>query len=110
MSGEVAAVIRVLVDGRIEAPDGIGRYTRRAVEAVRSVGGIRLDVLTATGTPRYGAAEADELLRAARRAGADVIHLLDYRIPWPDPGIPLVVTVHDVVRLLDPGLCYSDPA
>ncbi|GAA3775106.1 hypothetical protein GCM10022225_73680 [Plantactinospora mayteni] len=103
-------MIRVLVDGRIDAPDGIGRYTRCTVAAVRSAGGIRLDVLTPTGTPRYGAAEADELLDAARRVGADVVHLFDYRIPWPDPGIPLVVTVHDVVRLLDPGLCYSDAA
>ncbi|AVT29293.1 hypothetical protein C6361_07080 [Plantactinospora sp. BC1] len=110
MSSEVAAVIRVLVDGRIDAPDGIGRYTRCTVAALRSAGRIRLDVLAPTGTPRYGSAEADELLDAARRFDADVIHLFDYRIPWPDPGIPLVVTVHDVVRLLDPGLCYSDQA
>ncbi|WP_460916242.1 glycosyltransferase [Plantactinospora veratri] len=106
----MAAVIRVLVDGRIDAPDGIGRYTRCTVAALRSADRIRLDVLAPTGTPRYGSAEADELLDAARRVDAEVIHLFDYRIPWPDPGIPLVVTVHDVVRLLDPGLCYSDPA
>ncbi|MDG4786766.1 glycosyltransferase [Micromonospora sp. WMMD1102] len=110
-------MVGVLTDGRIDAPDGIGRYTRCTIAALRSVvgipvpgDGIRLDVLAPTGTPRYGSAEADELLDTARRVGADVIHLFDYRIPWPDPGIPLVVTVHDVVRLRDPGLCYPDAA
>lgn len=104
--------MRVLIDGRIDAPDGIGRYTRCAVAAVRAVApsDIAVRTLNPTGTPRYGRPAADEFVAEAARLGVDVVHLLDYRMPWAGLSAPAVVTLHDVVRLLDPGLCYSDAA
>jgi glycosyltransferase involved in cell wall biosynthesis len=100
------------MDGRIDAPDGIGRYTRCAVAAVRAVApaDVTVRALGPTGTPRYGRLEADEIVAEAARLGADVVHVLDYRVPWMGLSAPVVVTLHDVVRLLDPGLCYSDAA
>jgi glycosyltransferase involved in cell wall biosynthesis len=106
----------VLVDGRIDAVDGIGRYTRCTVAALRACASpdLRIEVLRPTGTPRYGPAEGEELLRAAERVRADIVHSFDYRIPWliPDraPRWSLVVTVHDVIRLVMPDQCYGDAA
>jgi hypothetical protein len=67
-----------------------------------------IDVLWPTGTERYSNAEGDELVRAAEHRRADVIHALDYRVPLRASGIPLVVTIHDVLRLVRPQLCYTD--
>ncbi len=104
----------VLVDGRINAVDGIGRYTRCTVAALREQAppDLRIEVLEPTGTPRYGPEEGEELLRAAERVRADIVHSFDYRIPWLSPdrafGRSLVVTVHDVIRLVMPDQCYGD--
>ncbi len=101
--------MRVLVDGRMDGQDGIGRYTRGLTASLRQYGSaVDICVLAPTRTPRYSRAEGEELLRAAWSCGADVVHLLDYRVPLERAGMPLVVTVHDVMRLLDPRLCYSD--
>jgi hypothetical protein len=76
-------VIRVLVDGRIDGQDGIGRYTACLIRALRAQTGsaAAINVLSPTGTPRYSRAEGTELLDAARACQAEVIHVLDYRIP-----------------------------
>lgn len=106
--------ITVLVDGRVDGADGIGRYTRQTIAALRArtkadgESGVRIAVLGPTGTGRYCRAEGDELVAEARRVGADVVHLLDYRMPWRNLAVPAVVTAHDVVRLVDPELCYTD--
>jgi glycosyltransferase involved in cell wall biosynthesis len=103
-------VIRVLVDGRVDGHDGIGRYTRSLTAALRGCAGprFRITVLPPTGTGRYSLAEGEELLRAAEAARADVIHVLDYRVPLERPGVPTVASIHDVLRLLHPEYCYSD--
>lgn len=102
-------MIRVLVDGRVTGHDGIGRYTACLTAALREVSGPDLDVtiLNATGTPRYSRAEDTELEQAARNAGADLIHVLDYRIPTEQLSVPIVATIHDVLRL-DQSHCYAN--
>lgn len=65
-------MIKVLVDGRIDGHDEIGRYTRCLVAALREQAGpeVALTVLHPTGTARYSRAEGEELLRAARACAA----------------------------------------
>lgn len=103
-------MIRVLVDGRIDGDDGIGRYTRCLTGALHAGTGSTVDltVLGPTGTPRYSHAEGTELLETAQGCGAEVIHTLDYRVPLEPSAVPLVVTVHDVLRLVRPEFCYTD--
>ena len=86
---------RVLVDGRIDGQDGIGRYTACLIRALRAQAGsaVAINVLSPTGTPRYSRAEGTELLDTARACQAEVVHLLDYRIPLEPTAIPLVVTM-----------------
>ena len=43
------------------------------------------------------------LARAARRSGADVLHCPTYRAPLRRPGLPSVVTVHDLAVLREPA-------
>ncbi len=101
--------MRVLVDGRMDGRDGIGRYTRGLTASLRKYRpAVDAYVLAPTRAPRYSRAEGEELLQAARSCGADVVHIPDYRVPLEPAGMPLVVTVHDMMRLLDPRLCYSD--
>lgn len=59
------------------------------------------------GNPRYSPAEGSELMRAARDIRAEVVHVLDFRIPLEPTSIPVITTVHDVLRL-DPRYCYID--
>jgi glycosyltransferase involved in cell wall biosynthesis len=102
-------MIRVLVDSRVTGHDGIGRYTTCLTAALGGMSGPDLDVaiLNATGTPRYSREEGTELAQAARKAGADLIHVLDYRIPAEPLSVPIVAMVHDVLRL-DQRHCYAD--
>lgn len=102
-------MIRILVDGRVTGHDGIGRYTACVTAALRELSGPDLDVtvLNPTGTPRYSRTEGTELAEAARKAGADLIHVLDYRIPIEPLSVPIVATVHDVLRL-DQRHCYTN--
>jgi len=103
-------MIRVLVDGRVNGHDGIGRYTNCLVTALRKHAShaVRVEVLTSATASRYSRAEGEELLHAAESRGADVLHLLDYRVPLESARFPLVVTIHDVLRLVRPQHCYSD--
>ncbi len=103
-------MIRVLVDGRVDGHDGIGRYTRCLAAALRAHTdpGFRIEVLPPADTPRYSRAEGLELLHAARQSAADVIHVLDYRVPLESTRIPVVATIYDVLRLAVPEYCYRD--
>jgi hypothetical protein len=105
-------LLNVLVDGRVSGCDGIGRYTRCLTSALSAQieADLRTDVLGPTGTRRYSRTEGDELLDAAVPLGAEVIHVLDYRVPLTTSDIPIVATVHDLIRLLHPSYCYSDEA
>ena len=102
--------IRVLVDARIDAHDGIGRYTHCAVSALYAAADDDVDVqvLAPTGTRRYSAAEDAELLGAVNASRADVVHLLNYRLPLRPPPVPAVVTVHDIAPMVAPEICFSD--
>lgn len=102
-------MIRVLIDGRVRGHDGIGRYTACLTRALRIAAGpdIRVTVLPPTGTSRYSLAESAELARAAVDARADIIHVLDFRIPVDPIPVPVIATVHDVLRL-DPRYCHTD--
>lgn len=101
---------RVLIDGRIDGHDGIGRYTQCLTQVLQSQArpGVHIKVLSPTGTRRYSCGEGTELLHAARVYGAELIHVLDYRVPLEPATVPLVVTIHDILRLVRPQFCYSD--
>ncbi|MBS2966635.1 glycosyltransferase family 4 protein [Actinocrinis puniceicyclus] len=88
----------------------MGRYMRCAASALERYAdpGLRIDVLRKTGTPRYTDAEDTELLAAARASGAASIHALDYRIPISGLDLPVIATVHDVMRIVRPQHCDSD--
>ncbi|MGL5824377.1 MAG: glycosyltransferase [Nocardioides sp.] len=105
-------MINVLLDGRIDTTDGIGRYTRCLVAGLKARAGdtAQIHVLEPTNTPRYGHREGAEVIAAAEACDADVVHLLDYRIPLEPTTPELVVTVHDLLRLARPEHCYSDKA
>jgi glycosyltransferase involved in cell wall biosynthesis len=102
--------MKVVVDGQITSNDGIGRYTSCLQDSLRREGAcndLEFHVLPPSGIPRYSQAEGDHLLSEARRRDADVIHLLDYRVPLCDASVPVVATVHDI-RLRDSAHCYSN--
>lgn len=103
--------MRVLVDGRVGGADGIGRYTRSLTAGLRAAGAPDVEpvVLPPGGASLYGRGAGDELLDHAGRAGADLLHLLDFRVPIEArPALPTVVTVHDVMRIDHPELCCSE--
>lgn len=102
-------MIRVLIDGRVSGHDGIGRYTTCLTKALREAAGpdIHVTVLPPTDTSRYSQAESAELARAAVDARADIIHVLDFRIPVDPLLAPIIATVHDVLRL-DPRYCHTN--
>ena len=87
---------------------GLGRYPRDLRRALTGVEVLpltapRLGNRIAQGLAREAAYYPALLARAARRAGADVLHL-----PTPAParggGLPLVVTIHDLLPLRMPEL------
>ncbi len=100
---------RVLIDGRVIGHDGIGRYTASLVKALRqaSPSDVDITVLPPSGTPRYSPGESAELARAVQAARADILHVLDFRIPLEPMSIPVIATVYDVLRL-DPRYCYTN--
>ncbi len=105
--------MRVVLDGQVTGADGIGRCSRHLAAALHRIGveqGIRLHVEPPSAVPRYSLAEGSHLLQAARRYRADLLHLLDYRVPVPSAPLPLVATVHDLLRLRHPQHCYTDEA
>jgi glycosyltransferase involved in cell wall biosynthesis len=103
--------MRVALDARVlEHPElaerGIGRYTRSLLDAFRAS---QHDVVALTDLRRPPApARVAELLehpllaRDVRRRGADVLHSPSIDFATTRPGVPYVVTVHDLVPLKQP--------
>jgi glycosyltransferase involved in cell wall biosynthesis len=80
------------------------RGARGGGDAFGSAGALRTRVVRRPPVPARAADLPEQVLLPVdlRRAGADVAHALSiYRAPLR-PGVPLVVTVHDVVPLLWP--------
>lgn len=103
--------MRVLVDGRVGGADGIGRYTGSLIAGLTAAGAPDVEpvVLPPSGVSLYGRGAGDELLDHVRREGADLLHLLDFRVPIEArPSLPMVVTVHDVMRIDHAELCWSE--
>jgi glycosyltransferase involved in cell wall biosynthesis len=99
-----------LVDGRIDARDGIGRYTRCTVRALQRAAtpDIEVHVLRPSAVVRYSAAEDAELVESACAIRAHVVHALNYRVPIEGLRARLVATVHDSAHLIAPDLCFTD--
>jgi glycosyltransferase involved in cell wall biosynthesis len=103
--------MKVVLDGQITGADGIGRLTRElwgAINRISEEEGLDLHVEPADDTPRYSLAEGDRLVDAVRCRRADLLHLLDYRVPLAPTPVPVVAHIHDVLRLRHPEFCYSD--
>jgi glycosyltransferase involved in cell wall biosynthesis len=85
--GNAKAALKIAFDSRpASAPDGVGRYTRCLLEAMREVAG-----------------EKCEILESSRPRRADIFHA-----PWPQGALlrapcPMVVTIHDLFELKRPG-------
>jgi glycosyltransferase involved in cell wall biosynthesis len=102
--------MRVALDARVlEQPAlaerGIGRYTRSLLDALRA----QHDVVALSNLRRPPAperfAEAFEhllLARDVRRAGAQVLHSPSIDFATTRPGVPYVITIHDLVPLKQP--------
>ncbi|MGH3934645.1 MAG: glycosyltransferase [Pseudonocardiaceae bacterium] len=104
-------MVRVLLDATVDSTDGIGRYTRWVAGGLSRAAPPDIDVVVrpASVARRYSRAAGRELLSRATDAHADLVHLLDYRVPvTAAPELATIVTVHDVLRVLYPDLCYSD--
>jgi glycosyltransferase involved in cell wall biosynthesis len=115
--------MRVLLDCRMAAWSGVGRYTTGLARALASRDDVELvqvhaagesppvapdlsaQVLAATAHP-FGPLGALELARLARRAGPDLVHCPHFPTPAPIRG-PLVVTLHDLTPLLVTGVMPS---
>lgn len=104
-------MVTVVVDARIDSHTGMGRYMRCTAAALIRYAPpeYRFEVLHRTKTPRYTDAEDAELLAVARDVRADIIHALDYRVPLDAFDVPIIATVHDVMRILRPEYCDTDP-
>ena len=102
MSGTVS----VLFDARVRERDGIGRVTNQLGAALE--GRVDISPLERTESDLYNPEAVERPALAARQRGSRILQLLDFRVPVGDPGIPMVATVHDVFRIIDPGLCYAD--
>lgn len=102
---------RVAFDARVLAQPalaerGIGRYAQSLLDALREQD---RDVIALERLPRPPApARVAELLehallgRDARRAGAEVLHSPSIDFATTRPGVPYVITVHDLVPLKHP--------
>jgi glycosyltransferase involved in cell wall biosynthesis len=115
--------MRVLLDCRMASWTGVGRYTRGLARALAARDDIELVQVAARGerppvAEHQGAATivaekhpfaiagARELGRIVSAAGADVVHCTHFPTPMPVHH-PLVVTIHDLMPLLIPGIMPS---
>ncbi|MBN1319917.1 MAG: glycosyltransferase family 4 protein [Thermoleophilia bacterium] len=116
-------MIHVLLDCRMAGWSGVGRYTTGLARALAVRGDIRLaQVCAPANTPPVPAgataqiviAEAHpfsvrgavELGRLTRRVEPDVVHCPHFPTPVRSRG-PLVVTLHDLIPLIVPGVMPS---
>jgi glycosyltransferase involved in cell wall biosynthesis len=104
--------MRVAFDARVlERPElaerGIGRYAGSLLSALRDGGRdvVALNRLRRPPVPERIAEVLEHALlgRDVRRAGADVLHSPSIDFATTRPGVPYVVTVHDLVPLKRPG-------
>ena len=113
-----------MLDARIAGPDGIGRYTRNLTQALGKLMHQEENTLelisrnydlqetcnhcSIDNSTHYSQDELKnkELFLYSRKP--DIFHCMDYRVPFNSFGIPVVVTIHDIFRYTDPGLCYDD--
>ena len=100
---------RVAIDARVLnnpalAERGIGRYTRCLIYALAGRDLVeRRDLKRPPAPARVGEVFEHVLLgRDSRRAGADVLHSPAIDFATTRPGMPYVVTVHDLVPLKQP--------
>jgi glycosyltransferase involved in cell wall biosynthesis len=98
--------VRVLLDARVRERDGIGRVTTQLECALARR--VQLSTLERTEPDLYHLQALENPALAARQRNAQILQLVDFRVPIGDPGIPVVATVHDVFRITDPSLCYPD--
>ena len=115
--------MRVLLDCRMAAWSGVGRYTTGLARALAARSDVQLvqvcapgeaspvtpgpgaEVVAASAHP-FGVRGAFELGRLACQAKPDVVHCPHFPTPAPVRG-PLVVTLHDLTPLLVPGVMSS---
>jgi glycosyltransferase involved in cell wall biosynthesis len=82
--------------------------TARYIEGIDAVEGIELVRVGRRGSGRFSTVYRDawwypvSLPRQARREQLDVLHCPTFRGPLKSPGVPLVVTVHDLAVLRHP--------
>jgi glycosyltransferase involved in cell wall biosynthesis len=112
--------VRVAVDARKLFDGGIGTYIRETLAAMAALGRHELVALVdprdrgrggwadhgvrevPVRAGKYGVTEHLAVPRAARAAGADLLHAPHYTLPLGWSG-PSVVTVHDLTHLRYPG-------
>src|SRR4051794_8916768 len=110
-TGEGCPLIRVALDARaLEHPAladrGIGRYTRSLLDALAGEQAVvALRQLRRPPAPARVAElfEHALLARDVRRVGAEVLHSPSIDFATTRPGVPYVLTVHDLVPLKQPG-------
>jgi glycosyltransferase involved in cell wall biosynthesis len=104
-------MMRVALDARaLDRPElaerGIGRYTRSLLDALETSGREVIPLRALRRPPAPGrVAELLEhrlLARDVRRTGATVLHSPSIDFATTRPGVPYVVTVHDLVPLKQP--------
>jgi glycosyltransferase involved in cell wall biosynthesis len=111
--------MRVLLDCRMTAWSGVGRYTTGLARALAARGDVELVQVCAAGEPPpvapgpgveivaasahpFGVRGALELGRLTRKAKPDLVHCPHFPTPIPVRA-PLVVTLHDLTPLLISG-------
>ena len=117
--------MRILLDCRMASWSGVGRYTSglaRALAARADVDlmqvcaageappvdpGFLVRTVTASAHP-FSLRGALELGRIVRAASPDLVHCLHFATPMPQQA-PLVVTLHDLLPLVVPGVMSSLP-
>jgi glycosyltransferase involved in cell wall biosynthesis len=102
----VALDLRVLENPAL-GERGIGRYARELAAALAPAANVDVAELRGLGRPPTPARVAELwehalLRRDARRAGADLLHSPSVDLATTRPGLPYVVTVHDLVPLKEP--------
>jgi len=116
--------MRILVDCRMADWFGIGRYTRSLVGALLRRGEVEVALALPGSSPwrrdlpagvrvwptrlsPLGPGGALELAWVTRRAAPDLVHCTHFPTPLPAGRVPLVVTLHDLIPLLEPGAMPS---
>lgn len=117
--------MKILIDARVTGADGIGRYTRNLLktfekqqqEFAPNVFALLLRDRNMNfgqnekyydNSRHYTIKELSILTDAVRLCRPDVLHCTDYRVPFPETNVPIVVSIHDIFRFTHPLLCYAN--